>query len=67
MPFTERTVMMDLEKETKGAVQYKEVNDMGAQVPIADALMGTLYLRKSALGSHLPSSIKVTVSVPVGG
>jgi len=58
----ERTVTFKMEKETKGAVKYAELDDNGNVVDYADALSGTLYLRKSALQGAVPSEIKVTVS-----
>jgi len=40
-------------KETKGAHQYKETDD--------DYKIGTLYIRKSALGGNVPKEITATV------
>lgn len=33
-------------KETKGAFQYKEVSKTGEELGMADAVIGSLYLRK---------------------
>ena len=38
-----------LEKETKGAVQYKEVDEGLSDVKTEDYKIGTLYIRKTAL------------------
>ena len=44
------------EKETKGAVRFKEVEgDKGFVV-------GTLYIRKTALQTPYPDEVKVTIS-----
>ena len=50
------TVSFNIEKETKGAVRYKEEGERD------DHKIGTLYIRKSAFGDEpFPASIKVTV------
>ena len=47
----------DWERETKGAVRYKERGD--------DPKIGTLYLRKSMLleGEKFPKTVTVTITV----
>jgi hypothetical protein len=52
-----------LEKETKGAVRYQEVDDKGEIVEQAWAKIGTLYVRKSAFerGTAFPELLRVTV------
>jgi hypothetical protein len=58
----ERTVRLKLEKETKGALRYMEVDPHGnVEVDLADALIGTLYVRKSAMLGETPTVIDVTV------
>ena len=47
MPVIE--VRFKLEKETKGALRYQEVDEKGEVIEQAWAKIGTLYLRKSAL------------------
>jgi hypothetical protein len=50
-----------VEKETKGAVRYKEVDIEGtdAFAPV----VATLYVRKSAMpGGVIPPKLKVTIS-----
>ena len=49
-----------LEKETKNTVRYKE--SVG---PDAAAVVGTLYIQKTAAGSPLPQEISVTIGVAV--
>jgi hypothetical protein len=41
-------VRFKLEKETKGALRYQEVDDKGEVIEQAWAKIGTLYMRKSA-------------------
>jgi hypothetical protein len=56
-------VRFKLEKETKGALRYQEVDDKGEVVEQAWAKIGTLYIRKSAFerGAEFPRSLRVTV------
>jgi hypothetical protein len=56
-------VRLILEKETKGALHYQEVDDGGQAIEQAAAKIGTLYLRKPALerGAPFPQSLRVTV------
>lgn len=57
------TVNFTLERETPGAVRYMEVDDNGEQLEIADgAKIGTLYIRKSALGGGIPDSIEIVIT-----
>ena len=46
MPVIE--VQFKLEKETKGALRYQEVDEKGEAIEQAWAKIGTLYVRKSA-------------------
>ena len=52
----EKEVKMELEKETKGTVRYKEVGDA------EHAVIGTLYVKKGALSTPYPTEMKVTLS-----
>jgi hypothetical protein len=56
-------VRFKLEKETKGALRYQEVDDAGKAVEQAGAKIGTLYIRKSAFerGSAWPQELRVTI------
>ncbi|WP_454627735.1 hypothetical protein [Bradyrhizobium cenepequi] len=50
-----------VEKETKGAVRFKEVDDAGndAFAPV----VGTLYVRKSGMpGGKIPGKLTVTIT-----
>jgi hypothetical protein len=53
-------VRFKLEKETKGALRYQEVDEKGEQ---AWAKIGTLYVRKSVFerGAAFPQLLRVTV------
>ena len=51
------------EKETPGAVQYKEVDDKGQRRPIFEATIGTLYVRKSAIKGLIPRTVNVEVEL----
>jgi len=53
-------LLFKLNKETKGALQYKEIAADGQEVTIQNAAVGTLYVRKSFFTS-LPKELKVTV------
>ena len=56
-------VRFKLERETKGAVRYEEVDKSGNKKAIADgATVGTLYLRKSSVGDAIPKSLTVTIN-----
>ena len=54
-----KTASLKLAAETKGALKYEEVDAQGN--PTVD-LMGTLYLRKSALGGAKPATLAITVT-----
>ena len=56
------TATFTLERETKGAVRYAEVDSNGTVLAIGEgAKIGTLYIRKDALDGKIPLRIKVTV------
>ena len=56
-------VAFKLEKETKGALRYAEVDEKGEPIEQAWAKIGSLYLRKSAFerGAEFPKTLRVTV------
>jgi hypothetical protein len=56
-------VNMILDRETKGALRYQEVNGEGAALEIgAGAKIGTLYIRKDAFkAGTAPKAVAVTV------
>ena len=43
-----KTIKFKLKEETKGAWRYVEIDDKGNEIPLIDAVIGTLYLRKKA-------------------
>ena len=56
------------ERETKGAVLYKEVDNKGNIIEsMYDAHIGSIYIRKSSLfmKEGIPSKITVTVETPI--
>lgn len=61
---TTHKLLFKLEKETKGALRYQEVELDGRPVavdsPADERLIGTLYLRKAKL-SGAPAALTVTV------
>lgn len=55
------TLNFIVEKETKGAVRFKEVDETGADA-FAPSI-GTLYVRKSAMrGGRIPPKLTLTVT-----
>src|SRR4051812_37653038 len=58
----EKTIRMALERETKGAIRYQETNARGDIATLEESLIGTLYIRKSALPPReVPTTLDVTV------
>ena len=58
-----KTVKFQLEKLTPGALRYAEVDDAGQPIK-GDAngvLIGSLYLRKAAMGNEVPKAFSVTI------
>jgi hypothetical protein len=56
------TVKFKLEKTTKGAVRYQEIDDNGAPAE-AWAKIGTLYVRKTAFErDSIPQTLTVSVT-----
>lgn len=54
-----------LEKETKGALRYQEASVEGKPKSISEgAVIGTLYVRKSALSSAVPQALVIELTVP---
>lgn len=57
------TAMLVMERETKGAIRYREVGDNSKPIDPHEAKVGTLYIRKTAFdGDLIPKSISVTIS-----
>ena len=59
-----KTLAFVLERTTKGALRYAELGPDGAPLTQADAVVGTLYVRKSALTGQEPSRLTVTIDLP---
>ena len=52
----QQTVEMELEKETKGTVRYKEKGDPTVHI------FGTIYVKKNAFkGGKFPKEVQVTI------
>ena len=57
-------VLFQFERSTKGAHRFQEVDKNGKVLTTNDdAVIGTLYLRKSKVGDKEPKSIKMTLEV----
>ena len=53
-----------LERVTPGAARYQELDQAGQPVTTANgAKVGTLYLRKTALGKDIPNNVKVEITI----
>ena len=56
------TLRFIVEKETKGAVRYKEVNEDGTDA--FSPVVATLYVRKSAMpGGKIPPTLMVAIGL----
>jgi hypothetical protein len=57
-------VRFKLEKETKGALRYQEVDDKGEPIEQAWAKINSFYIRKSAFerAQAFPQTLRVTVT-----
>ena len=53
--------IFSFEKETKGALRFQEIDPKTGEQP-DNYLVGTLYLRKAALGGGRPTTLHITVS-----
>jgi hypothetical protein len=49
-------------KETKGTFRYEEVEAAGGEVAV-----GSLYIKKAALGDQPPERLRVTIEGDAGG
>ena len=65
LPVSNRKVCkFQFERETSGAVRFQEIDAKGEVVELAFATIGTLYLRKTALGRGVvPKAVTVTVEI----
>jgi len=63
MAMEKMTVRFTMERETKGAIRYQEVDKKGNKKAIADgATIGTLYLRKDSLNGNVPNNLVVSIN-----
>lgn len=51
-----------LERETKGALRYAEVDVAGERVDREHQKCGTIYVRRSAFNGDKPSVLKVEIT-----
>jgi hypothetical protein len=63
-----KTVLVSfaMERETKNAFRFAEVDAKGKFVEMADAVVGTIYMKKSTIGDVAPKSIRATFEVEMG-
>ena len=59
-------VTMLLDRETKGALRYQEVDSSGAALELVNSVIGTLYLRKSALPRGVVRPVRISVELCYG-
>jgi hypothetical protein len=57
-----QVVTVVLERQTKGAALYREVDREGKAVPQDAAVLRSIYIRKSALNDMIPQELTVTIS-----
>ena len=58
----EKTILFLAEKETKGAVRYTEITDGGATIPMAEAVIGKVYVRKNAFPDGMPTRFTMVIT-----
>jgi|TARA_R100001530_G_scaffold63581_1_gene45713 hypothetical protein len=58
-----KSVLFEFERETKGAIRYREINpDTEEVVTIQNgASVGTIYIRKSALNGEVPMFLRMVL------
>lgn len=59
-----KTILFILERETKGAVRYQEVDSNGNLKDSDDsgAVINKVYIRKKGLGTTPPRTLKMVIS-----
>lgn len=56
------TAKFVIDRETKGAIRYAEIDEDGIVKDFDAVVIGTLYIRKKALGADVvPQALTVTV------
>jgi hypothetical protein len=48
-------------RETKNAIVFSEIDEAGNVLEIADAIVGSFYLKKSAIDGKAPDAVEITV------
>jgi hypothetical protein len=56
------TLQLELERKTKRALRYRELDDGGAPIKSDLAHVGTVYVRKSAFNGEEPKKISIAIS-----
>ena len=57
----EKTIQLQKEKETPGAIRYKEIVPEGIEDKLENKVIATLYIRKTALGENKPQKLEVFI------
>lgn len=57
----QHTLNFRIERETKGAVRYYEVDENGNALDQTQYVVGSLYIRKTALKGAVPQELTVTI------
>lgn len=55
------TARFKLERETKGALRFVEIDGAGEPLEMVNSKIGALYLRKSSLNGAQPKFLEVSV------
>ncbi len=55
----EKIISFEFDRETKGAIRFSEIKQ-NPDDPL-DFVVGTLYLRKTALGEERPTKLEVSI------
>ncbi len=58
---TEKTILLNIERQTPGAVRYIEVDANGQVVPQAQAVLKNIYIRKTAIDGVVPQFLEVVI------
>lgn len=55
-------VTFQMEKETPGTIRYQEVDAKGNRATGPTVKVGTLYIKKTTLGSDVPARLQVQIT-----
>lgn len=56
------TIHFAMEKETPGTIRYQEVDAKGNRATGPAVKVGTLYIKKTTLGSDVPARLQVQIT-----